>query len=411
MNFGKLQKKIEINKKFYIKLYFTIGTIIIVSLFVLYSEVFRRQATKEARIVPDLVSNFMYYSGHENFENILMHYILKDIVANISYPIIISDVSHIPVFWKNIGVNESTHWDDLTLAEQSVITKRLDKMRKKDYYLPLYNAEQSYVFGFTYFEDTNTIKRLKLIPYIEAIVVIVFMTFGMYGIILLKRYEKRMIWVGFAKETAHQFGTPISALIGWVDFFKSKIENNTPHKELAPLLDELITDIQILKKIASRFGKVGSRIELRMENIDKVINNCIIYFQKRLPRINNQITLEYINKNPETILMLDKDLMQWAIENILKNCIDAMINRCGKISITSFIHEKKYVIIIKDQGRGINKSMLERIFEPGVTSKNRGWGLGLSLAKRIIEDYHNGKIKVLDSMIDEGTSFEINIHC
>ena len=410
MNFGTLLKRIEINKRFYLNLYFTVGTIVMLSIFVFYAEVLRRQATRSAKVVPDLVSNFMYYSGRENFESILAHYILREIIANISYPIIITDVAHIPIFWKNIDVDENTYWDELTHEEQAKTIRRLDRMREKGHFIPLHNVDESYVFGYTFFEDSLIMRRLKQMPYVEAAVVILFMSFGILGIILLKRYEQRMIWVGLAKETAHQLGTPISSLIGWIDFLKIKIGDNPQSEELLPLLDDMTIDVELLKKVASRFGKVGSVVELHPEHIDIVINNSIEYFQKRLPHLNNEITIHYESKNPDTVLMLDMELMQWAIENIIKNSIDAMIHKSGSIRLTSYRHEKKFIIIIKDEGKGINKSILERIFEPGVTSKKRGWGLGLSLTKRIIEDYHQGKIRALDTTEEKGATFEITLY-
>jgi signal transduction histidine kinase len=218
-----------------------------------------------------------------------------------------------------------------------------------------------------------------------------------------------MIWTGLAKETAHQFGTPISSLIGWIDFLRIKIENNPQKEELNSIFNDMNHDVEILKKVASRFGKVGSNIALIPSDIDEIIMDTIEYYKKRLPNDNNKIKMIYKTLNPKTILNIDKELFSWAIENIIRNCIDAMKNKKGVIKIQSYRQEESFFILIKDQGEGIKKSMLKSIFEPGVTTKERGWGLGLSLTKRIIEEYHNGKVKVLDSSAKQGTTIEITL--
>jgi len=349
----------------------------------------------------------MYYAGHENFESILIQYILEEIIANIDYPIIITDYNQTPVFWKNIGVDEGASWDNLHESERSIALRRLDRMRRKDHIIPLYHPDEDITLGYTFYEDTRIIRRLRILPYIEMVFIVMFIAFGLYGLSLVKRQEKKMLWEGLAKETAHQFGTPISSLIGWIDFIKIKFENNPQKKELFSLLDDMTTDVHLLRKVASRFGKVGSSIKLKHTNIHDIINQSVKYFQKRLPHISNEIKIYYKRTSEETFILLDEELMLWALENILKNCIDAMKNKSGDIVFTSFQKEQKFHILIKDDGIGMSKSMFSKIFEPGVTTKARGWGLGLSLTKRIIEEYHHGKIRVLESVHNEGTTFEI----
>lgn len=427
MIFGKLLKKVELNKKSILKFYFTIGTGLIVVLFITYVQGFQKRATKEAKIVPDLVTKFMYFSGYEDFESQLVQYILRDIIANIDYPIIITNEKQIPVFWKNIGITENVQWNSLPPEQRAIALRRLNKMKEKDHRIVLThpNIRDGYedtILGYTFYEDSKIVKRLKVLPYVEVFFIIIFISLGIYGQSLAKKNEKKMIWVGLAKETAHQFGTPISSLLGWIDFLKIKIDNNLNNSnhslendnsqfllDMQDILEDMSSDIFLLKKVASRFGKVGSTVSLKKSNIDDVINNSIDYFTKRLPHFNNQLKIHYIFKDKDTYLNIDTELMQWALENMLKNCIDAMQMKAGNIIITTFKLERKYYILIKDEGVGINKSMYNKIFEPGITSKDRGWGLGLSLTNRIITEYHHGKIKVLESTLNEGTTFEISL--
>ncbi len=430
MIFGKLLKKIESNKKSILTFYFSIGTALIIVLFITYALGFQKRAAKEAKIVPDLVTQFMYFSGHEDFESLLIQYILEEIIAKIDYPIIITNEKQIPIFWKNIGVTENIQWNSLPPQQRALALRKLNRMKEKNYKIelthnnPLNPDNQHNIIGYTFYEDSKIIKRLKVLPYVELFFIVVFILFGLYGLSLAKRNEKKMIWVGLAKETAHQFGTPISSLQGWIDFLKIKIENTlNPSCELSDreterteflfnmqeILEDMSSDIVLLKKVASRFGKVGSTVSLKPQNIDNVINQSIEYFQKRLPHFNNHLRIHYLCKDENAFLNIDIELMQWALENMLKNCIDSMQNKSGDIIITSFKHERKFYILIKDEGIGISKSMFNKIFEPGITTKTRGWGLGLSLTKRIVEEFHYGKIKVLESTINEGTTFEISL--
>ena len=407
MSFGKLRKKVSYHHKNFIRVYFTIGLLALVLLYIYFAQRFQRQATIEAKAIPDLISQFMYYSGHDNFENILVQYVFHEIIANINYPIIYTNAQHEPIFWKNIHISEDESWDTLTEAQQAIIDKQIRKMRQKNHIIPLFNMEDRTILGYTYYEDSDMIKRLKYLPYVEIAFMVVFVLYGLYAQSMVKKYEKNLIWVGLAKETAHQFGTPISSIIGWIDVLKIKLENNPQQYELTYMLDDMHTDVELLKKVASRFGKVGSQVSLQLADIDSLIEDRMNYFQKRLPHFNNEIRMSYSCQTPDVKLMLDEELMQWAFENVLKNCIDAMTNKSGEIVISSYLVDKKYYIQIKDQGIGIQKSMFHKIFEPGVTIKSRGWGLGLTLTKRIIEEYHNGKIHILDSTIGEGTTVEI----
>jgi signal transduction histidine kinase len=196
-------------------------------------------------------------------------------------------------------------------------------------------------------------------------------------------------------------------LIGWIDLLKLRFDGLPQKDEYVSLLDDMATDVEALKKVASRFGKVGSDIKLASTNVDNVIVSTLEYFNRRLPHINNEIRMHYIPRDPDTILFLDVELISWAFENLIRNCIDAMKLKSGNITIESYRHEQKFYLLFYDEGIGIIKSNYKKIFEPGVTTKSRGWGLGLSLTKRIIEEYHGGKIRVLESAVDVGTTFEI----
>jgi signal transduction histidine kinase len=234
--------------------------------------------------------------------------------------------------------------------------------------------------------------------------------FGLYGLMLLKRTEKDSLWIGLAKETAHQFGTPITSLMGWVDYLKAHPHGFKTETEYAQFIEWMTADLEKLKTVTSRFGKVGSAIKLAPNDLNQVLEEIVEYFKERLPHQSSKIELSYISKLDDTKVLMDSDLIKWTMENLIKNCIDAIGKKGGNIIITSFVKKPWVYIHVRDEGKGIPRKLWNKIFDPGITTKNRGWGLGLSLAKRIIVEYHLGKIKVLESTIGEGTTIEIMLH-
>jgi len=180
-------------------------------------------------------------------------------------------------------------------------------------------------------------------------------------------------------------------------------------RDIDQIVQYMTADLEHLKNIASRFGKVGSITKLEPQNLDEIISATVEYFRERMPHLGNKIDIHYIGKIEGVQVLMDKELIKWTLENLIKNCVDAMSNKGGNIIITATMKKPWIYIQIRDEGKGIPHRQWKSIFEPGVTTKTRGWGLGLSLAKRIIEEYHNGHIKVLQSSLGEGTTFEIKL--
>jgi len=407
MPFGKKLKNSNSSRSLMLRLYFIIGSIIILLFFILYTNFLLKSAREEARIVPNLFARFMNFSGSENFDQLLAQYIFEEVIIKIDYPIIVTDDDSNPLYWKNLEIDETKRIDDLDAADTEKLMQKLKKMIRGNHKIELkYNAFEDKTLGYVYYDEPSSLKQLQYVPYLEMILILVFVLFGFYGIVFLKRSEKNMIWMGLAKETAHQFGTPITSLLGWIDLLESRFATLDDSVYLE-MLENMKIDIEQLRKVAFRFGKVGSSITLQTTDLIKTINDTIVYFQKRLPSKENEIVIHMITKLENRPIKVDEDLIKWTLENMIKNCIDAMHMKGGNIFITIVGNEKHTSILIKDEGKGIPKSNFQKIFEPGITSKERGWGLGLSLAKRIVEEFHHGKIRVLESNIGEGTTFEI----
>ncbi len=426
MKFGKLLKGSDRN--LLLKLYFIFGSALIMIFFVIYSNRLIFHARKDAHIVPNLFARYFTLLTDNDWEteiwkDRLVEYIQEQIFQNIDYKIIVTDNRNEPIAWKNIEI-DNLPFEYLDADKQKILREELGKMHSDNtislqytssdslYAMPLAKTsidsnQTTNIFGYVYYSEPFSMKQLRYMPIFEMALVLVFVIFGLHGVFLVKKSEKDKLWIGLAKETAHQFGTPISSLLAWLDLLRMRIEGNCQDDGMFEMIDHMKADVSHLQKVANRFGKVGSVVKLKPYNVNEILEETIVYFNTRLPNLDNEIEIHLISKIDDKIINIDPDLIRWTIENLVRNSIDAMTNKGGNIILTATCKNKNTYIQVRDEGSGIPKSQFGKIFEPGITSKGRGWGLGLSLAKRIVEDYHKGRIKVLESTIDEGTTIEI----
>jgi two-component sensor histidine kinase len=323
-------------------------------------------------------------------ENTDIDFFHKIIADNTTIPIVITDKEGNVDTYRNINVpinNQKVFFDKL-----------INQMKESKPVIEIYLDEN--LKHYCYFDDSRLLKRLYYFPYIQFGVITIFILIAFFAFSSAKKAEQNQVWVGLSKETAHQLGTPISSLLAWVELFKNR------HPEDA-LLDEMDKDVQRLKIIAERFSKIGSAPALEPENLNETIEATVKYMINRSSQ-KIKISAHFPYEHP-IIVGLNVPLFEWVIENLCKNAIDAMD---GSGSIAIYVEEKEDEIIIdvKDTGKGIEKKKFKAIFTPGFTTKKRGWGLGLSLVKRIVEEYHGGKIFVKQSEINVGTTFRIILH-
>jgi len=254
-----------------------------------------------------------------------------------------------------------------------------------------------------YYGDSELVEQLRDYPYLQILTALLFMLLAYLGFNYLKKSEQSSIWVGMSKETAHQLGTPISSLMGWNEILKMNFQN--PDKVI-DASQEIDNDLLRLNKIIQRFSKIGSKPELKKENLYEVISKVILYFGKRLPHTGKQIQITLEGEN-EIYANFNAELFEWVIENLIKNALDAIESKEGFVKVSLQQTLKSIEIEVADNGKGMDYKLRNQIFKPGFSTKRRGWGLGLSLSKRIIEDYHRGKIFVKDSVLNHGTTFKI----
>ena len=250
---------------------------------------------------------------------------------------------------------------------------------------------------YIYYDDSLFIKQLYYFPYIQLGVIIIFLLVAFFAFSGTKKAEQNQVWVGLSKETAHQLGTPISSLLAWIDLLKMR------HSE-DKLIGEMEKDVNRLGIIAERFSKIGSKPDLQMVSLNETLSNAVLYMVNRTSQ-KVDIQCHFPSEN-QIFIHLNTPLFEWVIENLCKNAIDAM-DGIGRIDLNVSNRNEEVIIDVKDTGKGIDKSKFKVVFTPGFTTKKRGWGLGLSLAKRIIEEYHGGKIFVKQSELNTGTVFRI----
>lgn len=309
--------------------------------------------------------------------------------SNKTIPVVLTDDTGSIIQENNIKIPANA--DSLT-----VLMERVADMRRKGNVIPIYmdGVGEQYVC----YDDSNILILLSCYPYIQLCVVLIFLVICVVAVISSKRAEQNRVWVGLSKETAHQLGTPISSLMAWVEVLKEKY----PDDELLP---EMGHDVERLQRVAERFSKIGSKPEHTSEDVVSVIESAVEYVKRRSPS-----KVEYVVNFPKRPLLvrMNAPLIEWVIENLCKNAVDAMEGN-GVITVTVAHDEQKAYIEVADTGKGISKANRRMVFEPGFTTKKRGWGLGLSLAKRIMEEYHKGKIFVKKSAPGKGATFRMEL--
>lgn len=254
-------------------------------------------------------------------------------------------------------------------------------------------------YHMIFYGKSQLLRALYYFPYVQWLIIFIFIIFTYIALQSTKQDEQNRVWIGLAKETAHQLGTPISSLLGWVEYLRSQEVDSTA-------VDEMNKDLVHLMKIVDRFSKIGSETHLTPNNVNEVVGESVMYFRKRIPR---NVTLSYNGLAMAPVKAnLNVALFEWVVENLMKNALDAMQGH-GELDVNVSSNDKLVIIDVSDTGKGIAKGNWKRIFEPGYTTKTRGWGLGLSLSRRIVEDYHHGKIFVARSEVGHGTTFRITL--
>ena len=327
-------------------------------------------------------------------ENTDLALVLKVLNDNNTIPVVVLDNDENVTDFRNVVINAKNYKDSLLYV--SAMAKRL-KNNKQNIRIQLSDASNEYID--VCYDDSLMLKRLALYPYVQLGVVMLFVVVAIFALLTSKRAEQNKVWVGLSKETAHQLGTPISSLMAWTTILKETY----PDDDLLPEMDK---DVKRLQLIADRFSKIGSLPEAVPVSLNEVLDHVIDYMDRRTSKT---IQLKKVFPADDIIIRLNASLFEWVIENLCKNAVDAMGGESGTITLRVETVGERVIVEVSDTGKGIKKKDMRNVFRPGFTTKSRGWGLGLSLAKRIVEEYHNGRIFVKSSELGKGTTFRIEL--
>lgn len=324
--------------------------------------------------------------------NVISDPLVKDIMSNgNNIPFIITN--------ENLEVVHSHLIPDRIIDHPDRLREQIDAFTEENNPIPVRFAWNAEHYHIIFYGKSSLLTSLYWFPYIQLLVITAFVLLGFVAFRSSKHDEQNRVWIGLAKETAHQLGTPTSSLLGWIEYLRTQDIDQSA-------VEEMNKDLTHLMKIVDRFSKIGSETPLTPANINEIVGESVMYFRKRIPR---NVTLDYNGLAIAPVqAAVNAALFEWVVENLMKNSLDALQGH-GSIDVRISSNEKHVMIDVKDSGKGIAKGNWKRIFEPGFTTKTRGWGLGLSLSRRVIEEYHDGKIAVVESEIGKGTTIRITL--
>ncbi len=375
------------------KLYLAIAGVLIISVSMFNTNyLYQRLSEEEARKVKhyEMAQELINDIDENNIDNCDYTLHTKIIESNTSIPVILVDERGEVIASANFGPDLDTNY---------VYLKQVVADMEAEGFEPI----EGYAYKI-YYKESKILTQLRFFPLIQLLLIAAFVFLGYLGFNYSRKAEQNRVWVGMAKETAHQLGTPISAIVAWLEHLR-EIRGGDP--ELQEVVFELSNDINRLELIADRFSKIGSAPHLEVSNIFAELHKCRTYMERRAPR-----KVSFIFPNPQDtpplLVAINQHLFEWVIENLLRNALDAMEGK-GEIQATVDADAAFVYINLSDTGKGIPGNKFKTVFQPGYTTKKRGWGLGLSLAKRIVEQYHNGKIFVKKSIEGKGTTFTIKL--
>lgn len=377
-----------------VKIVLVLAAVVISVVSLVVSHVLIRDLAGEERAKMEVWAEAMRTLNHAD-ENTDINLVLRVINSNNTIPVVVLDPNGQVQAYRNIDIDRCDNAADTTaflarLGNQLLASNRFIRIALDD------NRSTGYID--VCYDDSLMLRRLASYPYIQLGVVMLFVVIAIFALLTSKRAEQNKVWVGLSKETAHQLGTPISSLMAWVEILRESY----PDDQLIP---EMENDVKRLQLIADRFSKIGSLPEPVDTDLKEVMQHVVDYMDRRTSK-----RVKMIRRFPdgEVRVRINASLFEWVIENLCKNAVDAMGGE-GTITITVAEEQGKTIVEVSDTGKGIRKKDLRNVFRPGFTTKKRGWGLGLSLAKRIVEEYHKGRIWVKHSEVGIGTTFRIEL--
>lgn len=400
INFLKSLSRLE-------KIIFIFFIILLIS-FIIFIQIILTSLEENTKLKTRVYARFISSALNEDNDQ-STEIIFDEIISKIDFPVLITDGEDIPVSWRNINIgDESITYSSLKKGENIHIIRKFNTIKKRlaksNTPVEIYDPISGDVIERIYFGYPREVFIMRYVPLFEILVMLILSILGFIGIKIIKENENNKLWMGLAREMAHQIGTPTIALMGWIEIIEENQGKLTEIKDIEFMKE----DVNKLKIIANRFNKIGRTQRLICLDLNKEVDKVVRYFNERSPKRVKGYSIK-IDKNENIKSKIDPELFSWAIENMIKNSIDAISQNGNKIKIDMFKVKNRSVIEISDNGRGINMKIIDNIFQPGFSTKKYGWGLGLTLTKRIIKDYFLGKIFVKNTKKGKGSTFRIDL--
>jgi hypothetical protein len=405
---------------------FLASSVLVIAVF-LFTYQMLNALSREVATTSRVLARFCAQASFPAAQDSVMRRILGELIAGIDFPMVITDNDNTPRAWRSVGIADTLvpgpSIDSLKAGYPiaPVIHARLDEVRRRaaemdrrNKPIPMHQPGTGFRLGDVHFGEPPVLEQLLWMPYIAGGGLVLLISLGLWGLTSIRQAEKRSIWVGMARETAHQLGTPLSSLLGWVGLLRSHGETaggddvRVPRTEFEETLEEMDRDIERLSKVAQRFSHVGSAPQLQRQDVTPVVKEAVQYMRRRLPAAEGEVVIRerYDDVPP---VNLNRELLAWALENLVNNAVSALDKKPGLIEITvqRSLETEAVEVTVTDNGRGMTAAQQRRAFEPGYTTRRRGWGLGLALARRVVQEYHGGRLFVRHSALGQGTSMVI----
>lgn len=403
------------------------GSLLVVGVF-LFTQQMVRQLSEEVSTTSRVLARFCAEASIPATLDPDLRMLLADVLRNIEFPIVLTDTTGTPRAWQNVGVPTSEvppeAIDSLAagLPVTPAIAQRVARVReriadldRRNDPIPMWQVRpDSARLGYVHYGEPAVLTQLQWMPFLAIGGTGLLLLLGLSGLASIRAAEKRSIWVGMAKETAHQLGTPLSSLLGWTELLRGHVEASAggadvrmSRTELTETIDEMERDVERLSKVAQRFSHIGSAPQLHLQDVTPVVREAVQYVRRRMPQRAPVELRERYGEVPP--INLNRELLEWAVENLISNALTAIDKERGviEVAVERRAETEEVEIQITDNGRGMTPQEQRRAFEPGYTTKRRGWGLGLALSRRVVEEYHAGRIEIRQSTPGEGTTMVI----
>lgn len=377
-----------------------------------YTHSIVRQLEARQKQVADLYAKSLEFLANAQATGGEYSFVFDEIIRAIDFPVILTDSKNEPILsdisdsssaslrnaYKNVEIDTAVSFERQN-ETLNVLMREMDQQNP-----PVKVAYQdSIVLNYLHYGESRLVTQLRWLPYVEILVIGLFILIGYISFSYVKRTEQSNIWVGMARETAHQLGTPISSMLGWVELLREQAKDPAQ----TDLIRDMDNDLHRLQKIADRFSKIGSKPDLKDENLTDVVGKVLQYFQRRIPQSGKKVQLLF-HPAEDIRVPMNRELFEWVLENLIKNALDAIESGVGTITVSAFESDGSVFIDVTDTGKGVESMYKKDIFRPGFSTKTRGWGLGLSLSQRIIEAYHSGKLSLKETGAG-GTTFRVTL--